>query len=528
MNGQKPYTRTQASVPATRTFGGTAKGANCLFPFTYQGANYNGCVEIYPGEMPWCKTDNGNWGYCTTVDCAVQECQNGGTLDECACKCAGAWTGGDCAVCSITECKNGGVFDLASCSCTCPTGYGGVDCGCFENPSVFFFDGLGMTCPFPPGYNHYCAHPIRGPPMRINCPVSCRTCPNPVLDDRITLLSITSKVFSRVIFDRISEALDPLLRKEQAGFRKGKSCGDHIFTLRQILEQCQEWNTPIYANFVDFEKAFDSIHRDSLWRILRHYGIPPKIVSIIKLLYGDFSTKVICGQYLTEDFEIKTGVKQGCILSPFLFCLGIDWVMKETALGDKSGIKWTFTETLGDLDYADDISLLSHRYSDIQRKSDELARNAEKIGLQIDINKTKMLRNNSETADLITIGGKDIEEVTEFTYLGAKVSTDGNSESEIKARIRKARGAFAALKNIWKTNKISNRTKIRLFKSNVLSVLLYAAESWKVTKSICQMLLEREMKALGWSWGQVTKLATDRQHWRSLVSALCVIPHEED
>ena len=156
--------------------------------------------------------------------------------------------------------------------------------------------------------------------------------------------------------------------------------------------------------------------------------------------------------------------------------------MKETALGDKGGIKWTFTETLGDLDYADDISLLSHRYSDLQRKSDELARNAEKIGLQININKTKMLRNNSQTVDPITIGGKDIEEVTEFTYLGAKVSTDGNSESEIKARIRKARGAFAVLKNIWKTNKISNRTKIRLFKSKVLCVLLYAAESWKVNQ----------------------------------------------
>ena len=168
-------------------------------------------------------------------------------------------------------------------------------------------------------------------------------------------------------------------------------------------------------------------------------------------------------------------MKQGCILSPFLFCLGIDWVMRETTIGDKSGIKWTFTETLGDLDYADDISLLSHRYSDIQRKSDELARNAEKIGLQININKTKMLRNNSQTADPITIVGRDIEEVTEFTYLGAKVSTDGNSESEIKARIRKARGSFAALKNIWKTNKISNRTKIRLFKSN--------AKCWKFSKT---------------------------------------------
>ena len=292
----------------------------------------------------------------------------------------------------------------------------------------------------------------------------------------ITLLSITSKVFSRVILDRISEALDPLLRKEQECFRKGKSCGDHIFTLRQILEQCQEWNTPFYANFVDIEKAFNSIHIDSLVYTPALWN-PPKIVSIIKLLYSDFRTKVICGQYLTEDFEIKTGVKQGCILYPFHFCLGIDWVMKETALGDKSGLKWTFTETLDDL-------------------NSELARNAGKIGLQININKTKMLRNNSQTANPITIGGRDIEEVTEFTYLGAKVSTDGNSESEIKARIRKARGAFVALKNIWKTNKISNRTKIRLFKSNVLSVLLYAAESWKVTKGICQMLEVFQNKCL--------------------------------
>ena len=93
-----------------------------------------------------------------------------------------------------------------------------------------------------------------------------------------------------------------------------------------------------------------------------------------------------------------------------------------------------------------------------KEKAMNLQEMQEKIGLQININKTNMLRNNSQTADPITIGGKDIEEVTKFTYLGAKVSTDGNSESEIKAMIRKARGAFASLKNIWKTNKISNRT----------------------------------------------------------------------
>ena len=101
------------------------------------------------------------------------------------------------------------------------------------------------------------------------------------------------------------------------------------------------------------------------------------------------------------------------------------------------------------------------------------------------------MRNNSQTADHITIEGHVIEEVTEFTYLGAKVTKDGNSECEVEARTNKARGTFATfatLKNIRKSNKISDRTKIRPFKSNVLSVLLYAAESWQVTKDICQML----------------------------------------
>ena len=195
-------------------------------------------------------------------------------------------------------------------------------------------------------------------------------------------------------------------------------------------------------------------------------------MGIIKLLYGDFRPKVICGQYLTEDIEIKTGFKQGCILSPLLCCLGIDWVMKETILGTQAGIKWTFTETLDDLDFANDLSLLSHR----QSKSENLARNAGKIGLKINTEKTNTLRNNSQTAHPMTIEGHIIEEVTQCTYLWAKVTKDGNSESEVKAMISKARGAFAALKNIWKTNKISNRTKTRLFKSKIVSVLLNAAE----------------------------------------------------
>jgi hypothetical protein len=126
----------------------------------------------------------------------------------------------------------------------------------------------------------------------------------------ITLLSISSKIFSRIILQRITTAVDGILRQEQAGFRKGKSCIDHIFTLRQILEQSHEWNGSLYVVFVDFEKAFDSLHRASMWRILRHYGIPEKLVNVIRSLYENFECRVIHNNQLTEPFKVQTGVKQ--------------------------------------------------------------------------------------------------------------------------------------------------------------------------------------------------------------------------
>ena len=144
--------------------------------------------------------------------------------------------------------------------------------------------------------------------------------------------------------------------------------------------------------------------------------------------------------------------------------------MKRTDIGVKSGIIWTFTESIGDIDFADDIYLFAHSHRDIQSKTEKLARNAAKVGLHVNKDKTNTMRNNCQTADAVKIGEQDIEDVTEFTYLGAKVTTDGNTDAEIKTWINKARGAFAALKNIWKTKMISKKTMIRSFKSNVLSV----------------------------------------------------------
>ena len=162
----------------------------------------------------------------------------------------------------------------------------------------------------------------------------------------ITLLPTISKIFTSVILKRIQDNLDQQLRKEQAGFRKGKSCKDQIFVLRNIVEQSLEWQTPIYINFIDFEKAFDSVHRNSLWSLLRIYGIPSKIVDIIRILHDGFQCSVVHESTTTDWFGVTSGLRQGCLLSPLLFLVAIDWVMRQTTT-DNSGIRWTINTKLG-------------------------------------------------------------------------------------------------------------------------------------------------------------------------------------
>uniref|UniRef100_A0A2C9M9C5 Reverse transcriptase domain-containing protein n=1 Tax=Biomphalaria glabrata TaxID=6526 RepID=A0A2C9M9C5_BIOGL len=106
------------------------------------------------------------------------------------------------------------------------------------------------------------------------------------------LLSFLSKVLTRIILECLKDALDKRLRPEQAGFCKEKSCTDYIATLRIIIEQSIEWQSPLYMTFVDFEKAFDSIDREVIWRLMNYYGIPTKFTNIIKQLYDDSSCQV--------------------------------------------------------------------------------------------------------------------------------------------------------------------------------------------------------------------------------------------
>ena len=164
------------------------------------------------------------------------------------------------------------------------------------------------------------------------------------------------------------------------------------------------------------------------------------------------------------------------------FILIMDWVMKIATKEKRNGIQWTMLTQLDDLDVADDLALLSHSHRQMQDKT-ELALISAQFGLKINKRNTEILRTNAICETPIMLEGETLEEVKGCRYLGSIVDTYGGTEDDVKKRISKARVAFHLLRNVWKSKLIGETTRIRLFNTNVKSVLLYGAETWRINKT---------------------------------------------
>ena len=143
---------------------------------------------------------------------------------------------------------------------------------------------------------------------------------------RNQLLSVPGKVLSRVLLERMKDAVDPLLRDQQAELRKTRCISDHIATLHIIVEQSLEWNSSLYINFVDYQKAFDSVYTETFWKLLRHYGILLKLVNLIRNSYTEMSCRLIYEGQFTRPFRVTPvfGKDVFCPLSFFCCSSGLD------------------------------------------------------------------------------------------------------------------------------------------------------------------------------------------------------------
>ena len=141
----------------------------------------------------------------------------------------------------------------------------------------------------------------------------------------ISLMPIAAKLYNKLILNRLIPAIEPILRNNQNGFRKGRSTISQILCLRRLIEESELCSLDISLVFVDYSKAFDSVDRDQMFEILELYGIPPKILSAIKALYTNSFSKILTTDGETSPFEILSGIIQGDTLAPFLFI--IVWII---------------------------------------------------------------------------------------------------------------------------------------------------------------------------------------------------------
>ena len=146
----------------------------------------------------------------------------------------------------------------------------------------------------------------------------------------ISLLGIVGKVFARVILIRLQKLTERIYPESQCGFRAKRSTIDMVFSLRQLQEKCREQQMPLYIAFIDLTKAFDLVSRDGLFKVLPKIGCPHKLQSIIESFHTDTKGTMQFNGSSSDPFEIRSGVKQGCVLAQMLF--GIIWPVAKTCI----------------------------------------------------------------------------------------------------------------------------------------------------------------------------------------------------
>ena len=274
-----------------------------------------------------------------------------------------------------------------------------------------------------------------------------------------------------------------ILCKSQNGFWEGRLTVSHILGLRWIIDRVNSNQLSVVITFLDFKKAFDTIHRAKMIKILWTYGIPKIITNAVEDTYKNTMAKVISPDGETKLFEMLAGVLQGDTLAPYLFIITLDYCLRKAISGREEELGFIArprqTRRIGpkmvtDLNFADDIGLISNTTKQAQTLLEEVEKAALQVGLHMNASKTKcMFFNQVQSADIQILDDSNLEVVNDFKYLGSWI---GSSEHDIQVRKTLAWKACNALSKMWKSSP-SRSIKKRLFQATVESVLLYGAES---------------------------------------------------
>lgn len=321
----------------------------------------------------------------------------------------------------------------------------------------------------------------------------------------ISLLSIAGKILARVLLNRLIKHLEQdLLPESQCGFRAGRGTVDMIFAARQLQEKCQEQHQDLYSTFVDLTKAFDTVSRQGLWKIMAKFGCPENFVCMVQQFHDGMMARVLDDGEASTDFPVSNGVKQGCVLAPTLFSMMFSAMLNDAFSSNDPGVDIRYrtdgklynprrlkavtkvkNTIIRDLLFADDCALNATSENQMQSSMDKFSVACDNFGLTISTKKTEVMFQPAPgkvySEPKIQVKGVQLQAVEKFTYLGSTLSRCIHIDDEINSRISKASAAFGRLRTtVWERRGIKLSTKIKVYKAIVLTTLLYASESWTV------------------------------------------------
>ena len=194
----------------------------------------------------------------------------------------------------------------------------------------------------------------------------------------------------------------------QAGFRKGRGTRDQIPNISWIIEKARECQKNIYFCFIDYAKAFDCVDHNKLWKILKEMGISDRLTCLLRNLYAGQEATVRNG-HGTDWFQIGKGIHQGCILSPCLFNLYAEYIMRNAGLEEtQAGIK-TVGRNINNLRYADDTTLMAESEEKLKSLLMKVKVESEKVGFKFNSQKAKIMASGPITS--WEIDGETVETV---------------------------------------------------------------------------------------------------------------------
>ena len=324
----------------------------------------------------------------------------------------------------------------------------------------------------------------------------------------ISLMSHTLKLLLKILMARIRNKIQPEISETQFGFVKDKGTTNAIFTMTMLTERCIEMQKDLYLCFIDYSKAFDKVRHEDLFNILNKLDIDGKDLRILSNLYWrQTATVKIDGEH-SEETPIRRGVRQGCILSPDLFNLYSENILRE--IENIQGISLG-GRNINNLRYADDTVLIAQSEQSLQDMLDTVVEASENKGLALNISKTEcMTISKTPQAPICNLqsNGKKVKQVNRFKYLGYSLTSDGRCTSEVQKRIATAKVTFKKLSTIMTNRNIKMNTKYRILKAYVWSTLLYGCECWTITNSIKMKLEAAEM----WFMRRILKVSwTERK-----------------